>query len=119
MIVIYHNPESLYPNKGIEILETSKHDQELLKYEGKPIDEIKLTKVIKLLGVNPLELIRKNCKIWLEQFEPLINKGIDFSKDELIKIMIEHQELIEHPIIINSDKAVIGEPAKKIIAISS
>ena len=39
MIVVYHNPDSPNSNKCLEILETSKHDQEAIKYQDKPLDK--------------------------------------------------------------------------------
>ncbi len=117
MIVIYHNPNSKNSRKCLEILETSKHDHQVIKYQDKPLEEEKLIKIINLLNINPIELIRTKSKFWKDKFQHLLDDGIEFSKDELIKIMIEYPDLIERPIIINGDKAVIGKPAKKIFDI--
>ena len=110
MIVIYHNPDSPNSNKCLEILETSKHDQEAL-------DKIKLQKIIKLLKINPEELIRKESKVWKENFDHLHQDDHKFNNEELLDLMVEYQEIIERPIIINGEKAVIGKPAKRIFDI--
>jgi len=117
MIVIYHNPESKNSNKCLEILETSKHDQEAIKYQDKPLDKIKLQKIIKLLKINPEELIRKESKVWKENFDHLHQDNHKFNNEELLDLMVEYQEIIERPIIINGEKAVIGKPAKRIFDI--
>ncbi len=117
MIVIYHNPESLESNACLKILETSKHDHEVIKYEEKPLDKIKLTKIIKLLNIKPKDLIRKNSKIWKDNFQVLEDDGHKFNDDNLIEIMIEYQEIIERPIVINGEKAVIGIPATRVFDI--
>ena len=117
MIVIYHNPESVDSNKCLEILETSKHNHEVIKYQEKPLDKNKLIKIIKLLKVNPEELIRKESKIWKDNFEHLHQDNHKFNNDELLDIMVEYQEIIERPIVINGKKAVIGKPAKRIFDI--
>ena len=44
MIVIYHNPNSKNSRKCLEILETSKHDHQVIKYQDKPLEEEKLVK---------------------------------------------------------------------------
>ncbi|WP_299887771.1 ArsC/Spx/MgsR family protein [uncultured Lacinutrix sp.] len=119
MIVIYHNPESEDSNKCLEILETSKHNHEIIKYQDKPLDQIKLQKIIKVLNVSPIEIIRTNDSLWKEKFQHLIDSGVEFSEKEYIEIMIEYPELIERPIIINGQKAVIGKPPKKIFEIIS
>jgi len=117
MILIYHNPDSKESNECIEILETSKHNHEVIKYQDIPLSEEKLGKIIKLLKVSPIELIRTQDKLWQKKFKHLIDDGIVFSKRELIDIMIKYPELIERPIIINGEKAVIGKPPKKIFDI--
>ncbi len=117
MIIIYHNPESSDSNACLEILETHKHDHEVIKYQDKPLDKIKLVKIINILNVKPVELIRKDSKIWIENFKHFEDEGHLFDDDNLIDIMIEYQDLIERPIVINGQKAVIGKPAKRIFDI--
>ena len=117
MIVIYHNPESTGSTACLEILETHKNDSQVIKYQDKPLDKIKFTKIIKLLNVKPEELIRKESKTWIDNFKPLVDEGHKFNDDSLIDIMIEYQDIIERPIIINGEKAVIGEPPKRIFDI--
>lgn len=117
MILIYHNPDSKESNECIEILETSKHNHEVIKYHDTPLKQEKLIKIIKLLNVSPIDLIRTKEKLWQDKFEHLLDDGIKFSEPELIDIMIKYPELIERPIIINGEKAVIGKPPKKIFDI--
>ncbi|WP_397362850.1 ArsC/Spx/MgsR family protein [Olleya sp. R77988] len=117
MIVIYHNPESSESNACLEILETYKHDHEVIKYQDKLLDKEKLIKIINILNVKPEELIRKESKIWKDNFKHLEDDGHKFKDDNLIDIMIEYQDLIERPIVINGEKAVIGKPAKRIFDI--
>jgi arsenate reductase len=57
------------------------------------------------LGISPLQLIRKGEAIWKENF-----KGKELSDDELIKAMITHPKLIERPIVVKGQKAVLGRP---------
>ena len=103
MIVIYHNPESSDSNACLKILETHKHDHEVIKYQDKPLDKIKLVKIINILNIKPEELIRKESKIWVENFKHLEDDGHLFNDDSLI--------------VINGEKAVIGKPAKRIFDI--
>jgi len=119
MIVLYHNPESEDSKQCLEILETSKHNHEVIKYQEKPLDALKLSKIVTLLNIKPVELIRKDAKIWKERFQHLIDAGHRFTDEEYLKIMIRYQDLIERPIIINGKKAVIGKPPKKIFDIIS
>lgn len=106
MIVVYHNPQSNH--KCLEVLETSVHDHQIIKYQDKPLEADKLLKIINILKVNPIELIKTDHDIWKEKFQHLIDNGIEFSIDEFVNIMVEHPEIIIEPIVINGDKAIIG-----------
>lgn len=112
MIVIYHNPRCSKSRETLEILETKKADYKVIKYLDLPLSEEKLAKIIALLKIKPIELIRKNETIWKENF-----KQLDFTDDELIKVMAKYPKLIERPIVINGNKATIGRPPKKILDI--
>ena len=112
MIKIYHNNRCSKSRYGLQILEDSGKDFEVVKYlEDVPsVDE--LTDLIKLLGITPLQLIRKGEAIWKENF-----KTQNLSDSELIVAMVKHPKLIERPIVINGDKAVIGRPPELILDI--
>ena len=112
MIVIYHNPRCSKSRETLEILETKKADYEVIKYLDVPLGEEKLSKIIKLLKIKPIELVRKNEAIWKENF-----KHLDFTDEELIQVMTKYPKLIERPIVINGNKATIGRPPKKILDI--
>ncbi|NNK86898.1 MAG: arsenate reductase (glutaredoxin) [Flavobacteriaceae bacterium] len=112
MIVVYHNPRCRKSRETLEILETKKADYEVIKYLDIPLGEEKLGKIIKILKIKPIELVRTNEKIWKENF-----KNLEFSDKELIQVMAKYPQLIERPIVINGDKAVIGRPPKRILDI--
>ena len=112
MIVIYHNPDCSKSTECLDILETKKANYKVIKYLDEPPDEEKLDKIIRLLNIKPIELIRQKETLWQESFAHL-----DFTDDELIKIMAQYPQLIERPIIINGDKAVIGRPPERTLDI--
>lgn len=118
MILIYHNPNSKISKRTLEILETSKHNQQALKYNEKPLDEIKLKKIIRILGIKPIDLIRKDCKLWKDYYmNHLKNESESYTDSDLIQLMTENHELIERPIIINNKTAIIGKPPKRVFNI--
>lgn len=112
MIVIYHNPNCSKSRESLEILETSKRDIQIIKYLDEPLKAEKLKKIIKLLNIKPIELIRQQDILWKENF-----KDLEFTDEELIDVMSNYPQLIERPIVINGDKAVIGRPPTKILDI--
>lgn len=112
MIVIYHNPNCSKSRESLEILETNKEDIQIIKYLDEPLKAEKLNKIIKLLKIKPIELIRQQETLWKDNF-----KDLEFTDEELIDVMINYPQLIERPIVINGDKAVIGRPPTKILDI--
>ena len=112
MILIYHNPRCSKSREALDILETSKADYEVIKYMDELLSIEKLKELITLLKIQPIELVRTNEAIWKENF-----KNSDLTDDELIAAMAKHPKLIERPIVINGNKAVIGRPPQKILEI--
>lgn len=112
MIKIYHNNRCSKSRCGIELLEKSGKEYEVVKYlENTPTTE-ELENIITLLGISPIELVRKNEAIWKENY-----KGKDLTDKDIVKAMIENPKLIERPIVVNGNKAVIGRPTETILDI--
>ncbi|AZJ36202.1 arsenate reductase (glutaredoxin) [Tenacibaculum singaporense] len=109
MIKIYHNPRCSKSRQGLEIIENSGKEFETVKYlESIPSTE-ELKEIISLLDISPIDLVRKNEKIWKDEY-----KGKELSDAEIIKAMVDNPKLIERPIVINGNKAVIGRPPETI-----
>lgn len=109
MIKIYHNPRCRKSREGLEILEKSGKDFEIVKYlEAIPTKE-ELASIIGYLGITPEKLIRKNEIIWKENY-----RGKPLSDDEILDAMILNPKLIERPIVVNDNRAVIGRPPEAI-----
>lgn len=109
MIKIYHNPRCSKSRFGVQFLEASGKEFEIIKYLDAIPSEEELSEIVNLLAISPIDLIRKNEKIWKENY-----KGKDLSDKAIIKAMVENPKLIERPIIVNGKKAVIGRPTEKI-----
>lgn len=62
-----------------------------------------------MLGMAPMELVRTDEKIWKENY-----KDKDLSDAELIRVMIQHPSLIQRPIVVRDQQAVVGRPAENI-----
>jgi len=109
MIKIYHNNRCSKSRCGLEILENSGKKFEVVKYLEDVPTESELKNIIRLLNIKPIDLIRKNEAIWKSDY-----KGKTLSDKEVIDAMIKNPKLIERPIVINGNKAVIGRPPESI-----
>lgn len=112
MIKIYHNNRCSKSRCGLEILENSGKEFEIVKYLDDNLSAKALKEIIALLKINPIDLVRKNETIWKENF-----KKKTLTDAEIIQAMVENPKLIERPIVINGNKAVIGRPPELILDI--
>jgi len=112
MIQILHNPRCGKSRSCLAFLEESGKEFEIVKYlENVPtVDELK--SIVQKLKISPMQLVRVKEKIWTENF-----KGKSLSDDEIIEAMVANPILIERPIVINGNQAVIARPLEKAAAI--
>lgn len=106
---IYHNPRCSKSRETLQIIKDAGVAVEIIAYlKTIPTkDELKL--VLMQLNMQPIELIRKGEAIYKEKF-----KGKGFTDEEWIQIMIENPKLIERPIVIKGNKAIIGRPPETV-----
>ena len=97
---ILHNPRCRKSREGLQILEDSGQDFAIVEYLKEP-----LTK----LDMRAIDLVRKNEKEWKENF-----KGKEMSEEEVVAAMVAHPKLIERPIVISGDQAIVGRPPENI-----
>lgn len=109
MIKIYHNPRCSKSRQGLAILEEANVSFETIKYLDNPPTREELVDILNKLVIKPISLIRKGEAIWKEKF-----KGKELSDDAIIDAMVNYPKLIERPIVIANNKAVIGRPPEQI-----
>ena len=109
MICIYHNPRCKKSREGLSILEDSGQGFEIINYLDNVPSQEDLKIILKKLGIEPINLVRKQEKIWKEKFK--IKELTDL---KVIKAVYDFPILIERPIVINGDKAIIGRPPENI-----
>ncbi|MFY7730028.1 MAG: arsenate reductase (glutaredoxin) [Flavobacterium sp.] len=112
MLTIYHNPRCSKSREGLQLLESLNIPFATIKYLNEPVSEAELMSIIKKLGIAPIELVRQKETIWKENY-----KDKNLTDDQIITAMATHPTLIERPIVVNGDKAVIARPAEKALEI--
>lgn len=110
MIKIYHNPRCSKSRCALDLLKSSDKEYEIIDYMKNPLGKVEIELIISKLGIQPIELVRTQEPIWKEEFH---NKSL--TGDEIIEAMLEYPQLIERPIVIEGDRAVIGRPTEKIV----
>ncbi len=108
-ITIYHNNRCSKSRCALGILEEKGVDFEVREYLKEVPTVEELSVVLKKLGIKPEDLVRKNEAIYKDNY-----KGKTFSEEEWLQILTENPKLIQRPIVIKGDKAVIARPAEKL-----
>ena len=109
MTTIYHNPRCRKSRETLQILEEKGEQPKIVLYLEDTPSEAELKDILKMLGISPIELVRKNEAIWKEQF-----KNKDLTDAEIITAMAQNPKLIERPIVIKNDRAVLGRPPSNV-----
>lgn len=108
----YHNPRCSKSRQGLAILKEKGLEFEIVEYLKSPISKEELTNIIKKLHIEPIDLVRKNERIWKENY-----KSQKLDNEQVLMILIEHPKLIERPIFVNGNLAVIGRPPENLFSI--
>lgn len=103
MIQIYHNQRCGKSRNCLLILEEANKEFEIINYLNSPPTFTELVNLLKKLQFTPIQLVRQKEKIWIDTFK---NKTL--SDEQIIQAMVENPILIERPIVVNGDKAIIG-----------
>jgi len=109
-LTVYQKPTCTKCRTTLRLLRERSADFEAINYFETPLSEADLRGLLKKLGSTAGEILRKD--------EPIAKElGIgkkDFSDKELIALMAKHPDLIQRPIVVRGDKAVLGRPPENV-----
>jgi len=109
-IKIYQKPTCTKCRTTIGILKERGIDFDSINYYENHLSADELRKLIDKLGIEPRDLLRKDEKIYRDL--DLAHREIP--DDELISLMVENPDLIQRPIVVKGDKAVLGRPPQNV-----
>lgn len=112
MISIYHNPRCSKSRDALKFLDETEENFQIIKYLETPPSIKELEHIIKLLNIQPIELVRIKEPEWKENF-----KDKNLTDVEIIDAMVKFPKLMERPIVVNGEHAAIGRPIENIIQI--
>ncbi|NBL64160.1 arsenate reductase (glutaredoxin) [Flavobacterium sp. NST-5] len=106
---IYHNPRCGKSRCAVQYFEEKGIEFETIKYLETPLRKKEIQDLLKKLKLQPIDIVRVKEKIWMENF-----KSKKLSDDEILEALVEHPILIERPIVVIGDKAVIARPIENV-----
>ncbi len=109
-ITIYHNTRCSKSREACSILQDENIPFETIEYLKNPPTQSEIKDLLKKLGMKAEDIVRKGEPLYKEKF-----KDKKYSETEWIKILSENPILIERPIIVKGNKAIIGRPPEKVL----
>lgn len=112
-VTIYHNPRCSKSRQALELLRKYGIEPTVVEYLKHPPGAEEIREILGRLGIEPRDLMRKKEETYRE------NRLDDpeLSREQLIAALAEHPVLIERPIVVAGDRAVVGRPPEKILDI--
>lgn len=113
MATLYHNPRCSKSRDALSLLRDHGVEPEIVLYLETPPNAKTLKAMLAKLGISARDLLRKSE----DAYKTLQLDDETLSETALIKAMVENPKLIERPIAINGEKAVIGRPPENVLTI--
>jgi arsenate reductase len=110
MVKIFHNAKCAKSREAYAILKERDIAFETIEYLKTPLNQKQIAELLKMLGLKAEDIVRKKESLYKEKFA---DKKL--SETEWIKILSENPILIERPIVVKNNKAVIGRPTENVI----
>ena len=112
-LTIYHNPRCSKSRRSLELRREKGINPDIVLYLETPPSEKQLESILKKLNLKARDLLRKGEAEFKEQNLSDQSK----SDQDLIRAMIEFPKLIERPIVIYGERAIIGRPPENVLEI--
>lgn len=109
MNVFLHNPRCSKSRAALELVRDAGVELPVREYLKDPPSVDELRRIVKLLGVRPIEIVRRGESQYAE-----LRLNDETPDDEVLRAMAEHPILIERPIVVRGGRAVIGRPPDKV-----
>lgn len=112
-MTLYHNPRCSKSRGALELLEARGLTPTVVRYLETPPSPAELKTLLARLGIGARQLLRTGE----DEYQSLGLADTGLSDDQLIDAMSQHPRLIERPILVVGDKAVVGRPPEKVLEI--
>lgn len=109
--VLYHNPRCSKSRGALELLQEQGIEPEVVRYLDTPPDAATLRGLIGRIGITPRQLLRTGE----QEYTDLGLADPTLDDEAIIAAMAAHPRLIERPILVRGDRAVIGRPPERVL----
>jgi arsenate reductase (glutaredoxin) len=111
-VTIWHNPRCSKSRQTLELLRSRGVEPRVIEYLKTPPTTGEIRRVLDLMGVSPHALVRSGETVYRDE-----GLSKTTSDDTLVEAMFHNPILIERPVVIADDTAVLGRPPEKVLSI--
>ena len=111
--LFYHNPKCSKSRKALEIIESRNINTKVILYLKHKLTKSMLKEILDLSGLSARDIIRSNEKEYRENNLD----SLDLTKAEILDLILEHPKLLQRPVFVHNNKAVIGRPPEDVLKI--
>jgi len=112
-LTLYHNPRCSKSRGALELLEARGLAPTVVRYLETPLDATQLRALLDKLGLSARQLLRSGE----DEYKSLNLADDQLGEAQLIAAIVAHPKLMERPILVAGDKAIIGRPPEKVLEI--
>ena len=112
-VIAFHNPQCSKSRQALALLDSKDVQYKTFLYLDNEISYKDFVRILGLLKLKPRDILRVKEKEYLENN---LN-NMDLTDEEIIKILLKNRKLIERPIAIKGEKAVVARPPEKVLQV--
>jgi arsenate reductase len=109
-VTIYHNPRCSKSRNALTLLQQNGIEPKVIEYLKYPPDKAELKRIVQKLGVAPEQIVRKGEEMFKQHYA-----GKTLSDDQWLDALAAHPILIERPIVVRNERAVVGRPPENVL----
>ena len=111
--LFYHNPKCSKSRKALEIIKNNNINAKVVLYLKDKLTKSMLKEILDSSGLSVRDIIRRNEKEYKENNLDNLN----LTKDEILDLILIHPKLLQRPVFVFNNKAIIGRPPEDVLKI--
>ncbi len=112
-MIIYHNPRCSKSRQTLALIEAKGIEPSIVKYLESPLNKSMIKDLLTKLNVEVRAIMRSGE----DAYKELNLSNTELDEQTLINAIVEHPKLLERPIVVKGNKAIIGRPPENVLAL--
>ena len=111
-MLIYHNPKCSKSRATLKYINEKGVSVDIIEYLKHPPTKQELQSILEKLKMSPIDIVRVGELLWKEHYA-----NRELSPEEVLNAIVKNPILLERPIVIDGDRAIIGRPPENVLAL--